>query len=116
MLFDRSIRDMLSQSEADSGAILFSPLNFTRQDLPTSLVSCQLDPQTLMHFGKLASRAKDRFTASIKRLEAKATSHDAVREGDHSIDIPVLRRGYNRKREQKAMDKLIIAAPEPDVL
>ena len=34
LLFDKSTRDMLAQQQESTGEILFSPLNFRKQDLP----------------------------------------------------------------------------------
>ena len=59
--YDKSIRDVMHQTGASSGEILFSPLNFRKVDIPSSTDTCKLSMATLMHYGKLATRVKAKF-------------------------------------------------------
>ena len=59
--YDRSVRDLLLQTDSFDGEILFSPQNFKAKDLPKDLNQSELDYDTLMHFAMLATKVKKRF-------------------------------------------------------
>ena len=66
--FDSSMRDALDQASEFQGEILFSPLEFKAQDLPSDLSECRLDSDTLMYFGKLATKVIDQFASAKNKL------------------------------------------------
>ena len=67
--FDASMREVLAQSEAASGEVVFSPQLFKKSDIPNDLADCRLDAKCLMKFGQLATRAKLRFTQALGALD-----------------------------------------------
>ena len=62
LIYDRSVREALSQSADSTGKFLFSPFMFTAEQMVTDLAQKKLSFAELMELGKLATNAKARFT------------------------------------------------------
>ena len=71
LMFDKSVRDSLSSLGATGGCILFSPLQFKKQDLDRDLSECRIPMPELLELGRIATKAKIRF--------AEAESHPMQR-------------------------------------
>ena len=77
LLYDKSVRDSLSELQVSSGEVLFSPLEFKKDDLMGELSESRLPMPELLSLGRVATVAKARFA----RLDAgRAVSEPAVVE------------------------------------
>ena len=61
LIYDKSMRDALFDQGDFAGCVLFSPLNFRAQDLPSNLDDVKLSDEELIHFGQLATTVKKHF-------------------------------------------------------
>ena len=62
LIYDRSVREALSQSADSKEKFLFSPFMFTAEQMVTDLAQKKLSFAEFMELGKLATNAKARFT------------------------------------------------------
>ena len=106
--YDRSVRDLLLQTESFDGEILFSPQNFNAKDLPKNLSQCELDYGTLLHFAKLATKVKERFSKAEKALREADQSRFSFDESIHQHEIVEMKRGYELKKSSLPIDKMLL--------
>ena len=61
LVYDRSIRDSLSEVAELSGEVVFSPFNFKKADLSGDLKEHRMSKEQLLGLGEVATQAKARF-------------------------------------------------------
>jgi precorrin-6B methylase 1 len=80
LLYDKSMRDALSDQDNLSGVVLFSPQNFRPQDLPDDLDEVRLTDAELIHFGKLATTIKRFYDQLVTDLSAFDDNYEEEKE------------------------------------
>ena len=92
LIFNKSIRESLSDIADFHGEVLFSPLLFKAEDLGVDLDQCQLSKEELALFARIATSAKERFTKDASRVEHAHGSPE-------DVDGLSLNRSYRRKKD-----------------
>ena len=74
LLLDKSVRDSLSSLGAEGGCIVFSPLQYKKEDFDRDLSECQLTLPELLELGRVATKAKTRFAETATHTIQRAQS------------------------------------------
>ena len=72
LIYDKSMRNAMSQLDVLSGEVLFSPLLIKKEDMVFDLDLNKLSQEKLMEYGLTATQAKTRF----RLLEASVVNGD----------------------------------------
>ena len=99
LIYNKSIRESLSDIADFHGEVLFSPLLFKAEDLGVDLDQCRLSTEELTLFARIATRAKERFTNDASGDQDHGLQVENAHGSPMDVDELSLNRGYCRKKD-----------------